>query len=138
MTIDLDLQLAAEAALDSLVALDARMKEIVTAWQMREVGGQQVLNDHTDAGYDAGVLADFAALHADADPWLESLGEGLARLAAYRVRLGRAAELVAGGNHDYIASPRLDSYHSIWFELHEDLILLAGRTREGEMAAGRA
>jgi hypothetical protein len=26
----------------------------------------------------------------------------------------------------------------VWFELHEDLILLAGRTREAEVAAGRA
>ena len=38
----------------------------------------------------------------------------------------------------YVASPRVDSYHSVWFELHEDLILLAGRTRADEVAAGRA
>jgi pyruvate,orthophosphate dikinase len=45
---------------------------------------------------------------------------------------------VADGSHEYIASPRIDSYHTVWFELHEDLILLAGRTREEETAAGRA
>jgi pyruvate,orthophosphate dikinase len=32
----------------------------------------------------------------------------------------------------------VDSYHSAWFELHEDLILLAGRNRADEVAAGRA
>jgi hypothetical protein len=32
----------------------------------------------------------------------------------------------------------VDSYHSIWFELHEELIRLAGRTREDESSAGRA
>jgi hypothetical protein len=37
-----------------------------------------------------------------------------------------------------VASPRVDSYHSVWFELHEDLIRLAGRTRSAETAAGRA
>ena len=37
-----------------------------------------------------------------------------------------------------VASPRVDSYHGVWFELHEDLILLAGRTRADEVAAGRA
>ena len=42
------------------------------------------------------------------------------------------------GNGKYIASPRVDSYHGVWFELHEDLILLAGRTRADEVAAGRA
>ena len=128
----------ARAGLDSFLDLDGRMKVIVTAWQMREIDGAPVLNDHTDAAYDAAVLADLAALHVDADVWLANLSEELPRLGAYNVRLTRAAELVAGGDHNYIASPRLDSYHNVWFELHEDLILLAGRTREDEVASGRA
>jgi pyruvate,orthophosphate dikinase len=45
---------------------------------------------------------------------------------------------VAAGEHRYIASPTVDSYHSVWFELHEELILLAGRNRADEVAAGRA
>jgi len=28
--------------------------------------------------------------------------------------------------------------HTLWFELHEELIHLTGRTRAGEAAAGRA
>jgi pyruvate,orthophosphate dikinase len=64
--------------------------------------------------------------------------DGLPRLADYVSRLDRAAGLVAEGDHGYIASPRVDSYHSVWFELHEDLILLAGRNRADEVAAGRA
>jgi hypothetical protein len=31
-----------------------------------------------------------------------------------------------------------DSYHAVWFEPQEDLIAVAGLTREGEAAAGRA
>lgn len=129
---------AAGAALDAFLSLDQRMKVIVTAWQMREVDGQQVLNDHADADHDAGVLAGLAGLHADAGAWLEPLTRGLARLSLYAARLEEAAQRVAAGEHLYIASPRVDSYHSIWFELHEDLILLAGRTRADEVAAGRA
>ena len=54
-------------------------------------------------------------------------------------RVGRPlSACVEDGEHSYIASPKVDSYHSIWFELHEDLIQLAGRTREEEMEAGRA
>jgi len=128
----------ASAALDGFLPLDQRMKVIVTAWQMREVDGEQVMNDHSDAEYDAGVLADFAALHGDAAVWLATLVEGLARLGDYLRRLERAAGKVGAGDHAYIASPRIDSYHNVWFELHEDLILLAGRTREDEVAAGRA
>jgi pyruvate,orthophosphate dikinase len=128
------------AALDAFLALDHRAKETVTAWQMREVDGAQVLNDHADAAYDGWVLAGLVALHADADAWLGPLTAGLPRLATYRARLRRAADLAAGGDHRYIASPRpdVDSFHSVWFELHEDLILLAGRNRGAEVAAGRA
>jgi len=128
------------AALDAFLPLDHRTKETVTAWQMREVDGAQVLNDHADAAYDGRVLVGLAAVHADADAWLAPLTGGLPRLATYRARLRRAADLAAGGDHRYIASPRpdVDSFHSVWFELHEDLILLAGRDRGAEVAAGRA
>ncbi|MDJ0923199.1 MAG: pyruvate, phosphate dikinase [Acidimicrobiia bacterium] len=125
-------------ALDDLLPLDLRMKEIMTGWQLREVEGQQVINDHSDEAHDAAILADFGALHVDAGVWLGSLAEGLPRLESYVARLDRAAGLVDEGNTDYLASPRLDSYHNVWFELHEDLILLADRTREEEVAAGRA
>jgi pyruvate, orthophosphate dikinase len=131
-------QAAAAAALDGFLALDARMKVIVTAWQMKEVDGQQVLNDHADAAYDAGVLSQLAELHAAAAAWLKPAVAGLPRLARYAARLDSAATAAAGGDGRYIASPRVDSYHGVWFELHEDLIRLAGRTREDEVAAGRA
>jgi pyruvate,orthophosphate dikinase len=54
------------------------------------------------------------------------------------VRLGHAIERAVGGDQRYVASPRVDSYHGAWFELHEDLIQLAGRSRVDEVAAGRA
>jgi pyruvate, orthophosphate dikinase len=126
------------AALDAFLALDHRMKETVTAWQMREVDGAQTFNDHSDAAYDAGVLARLAELHVDASAWLAPLVAGLPRLGAYGERLEIAAAMAAAGDGKYVASPRVDSYHSIWFELHEDLILLAGRNRADEVAAGRA
>ena len=126
------------AALDAFIALDRRMKDVVTAWQTREVDGAQGFNDHTDAAYDAEVLAGLATLHADADAWLAPLISDLPRLASYRARLGSAITAVTGGDGRYVASPRVDSYHSVWFELHEDLIRLTGRTRAEEVATGRA
>jgi pyruvate,orthophosphate dikinase len=128
----------AAAALDAFVALDHRMKETVTAWQMRDVDGTQTFNDHSDAAYDVAVLDDLAALHADASAWLRPLAAGLPRLAAYLERLERAAAAARSGDGRFVASPRVDSYHGVWFELHEDLILLAGRRRADEAAAGRA
>ncbi len=126
---------AATGALDAFLDLDQRMKAVVTDWQTR---GPETLNDHTDAAYDAAVLARLADLHRDVEAWLSPLAAALPRLARYGARLGAAAEAAAAGNGKFVASPRVDSYHGAWFELHEDLILLAGRTRADEVAAGRA
>ncbi|HET7828821.1 MAG TPA: PEP-utilizing enzyme, partial [Candidatus Limnocylindrales bacterium] len=126
---------AASAALEAFLDLDRRMKSIVTDWQMKDV---ETVNDHTDQAYDAAVLDRLASLHADVEAWLASLAAGLPRLARYGSRLRAASEAAAAGNGKYVASPRVDSYHGAWFELHEDLILLAGRTRADEVAAGRA
>ncbi|MHB8959093.1 MAG: hypothetical protein ACYDAN_05665 [Candidatus Limnocylindrales bacterium] len=128
----------AEAALDAFLALDHRMKSTVTAWQMREVDGAQAFNDHSDAAYHAAILADLAALHADALAWLDGLASAPVRLTAYRERLDQANAAAQAGDQRYVASPRVDSYHGVWFELHEDLIQLAGRSRAAETAAGRA
>ena len=56
------------------------MKEIVTAWQIRDVAGEQTLNDHGDAAYDAEVLERLATLDADTAAWLEGLATTLRRL----------------------------------------------------------
>jgi pyruvate,orthophosphate dikinase len=128
---------AAASALEAFLDLDHRMKDIVTAWQVRDTAAQ-VLNDHADAGYDRSVLDRLAALHDDSMGWIAPLRTHAPRLAVYADRLGRALEQAQAGDQLYVASPRVDSYHSIWFELHEDLIQLAGRTRAAEAAAGRA
>jgi pyruvate,orthophosphate dikinase len=118
------------AMLEEFHALDGRMKEIVTRWQVRETGGQPTLNDHTDASYDRAVLEDLGALVTQTVAWLSPLAEALRPYAAYRGRLDKAMQLVRDGDPRFIASPRVDSVHSAWFELHEDLIRLAGRRRE--------
>jgi pyruvate,orthophosphate dikinase len=123
------------AALDAFLAIDHHVKDVVTAWQMRDA---QTVNDHTDAAYDAGVLDRLAAIHADAMTWVGSITPGVPRFRDYAARLSRAIDAAKSGDGRFIASPRVDSYHGIWFELHEDLIQLAGRTREEESAAGRA
>jgi pyruvate,orthophosphate dikinase len=128
----------ANAALDHFLGLDSRMKQAVTAWQLREVAGEPVVNEHDDADYDAAVLGRLQALYAETAPWLDSLARQLPRIAAYTARLGRASRAVERGDGRFVSSPRVDSLHSVWFELHEYLIQLAGRTREEETAAGRA
>ncbi len=63
---------------------------------------------------------------------------GSPRLATYRERLTRALDQAVNGDGRFVASPRVDSSRRLVRALHEDLIQLAGRTREDEVAAGRA
>jgi pyruvate, orthophosphate dikinase len=115
--------------LEEFHALDGRMKNIVTAWQVRDVAGEQTLNDHADAAYDAGVLDDLAGLHAETADWLAPVAAAMPAFGIYRSRLTRALDLARTSDSRFVASPRVDSYHSVWFELHEHLIRLAGRKR---------
>jgi pyruvate,orthophosphate dikinase len=126
------------AAIDAFVPLDKRMKSLVTAWQMRVVEGEETVNDHSDQQYDVRVLQGLHALHDDTRAWLRSLGDSAPRANLYIVRFDRAIAAIDASDRRFVASPRVDSFHSVWFELHEDLIVLAGRTREDEVAAGRA
>jgi hypothetical protein len=45
---------------------------------------------------------------------------------------------IRGGDPTWLTRPLVDSYHTVWFELHEELIGGAGLTREDEAGAGHA
>lgn len=112
------------------------LKEVVTAWQLKDPATP---NDHADAAYDAAVIA---RLLDEVDvafrPLLERLIAIAPRLAAYRTRFDATVAALRGGDTTYVARPIMDSYHTVWFELHEEIIGLLGRTRSDEAAAGRA
>jgi pyruvate,orthophosphate dikinase len=121
------------ALYEDFCVFNAELKQIMTAWQLRPDGTP---NDHHDAGYDNAVLERIADLHERVRPLLQRLAPLSPRLAAYDVRLDRAAARVAGGDYGYVARIIADSYHTVWFELHEDLLSLAGLTRQAEAPAG--
>ena len=114
------------ALYQDFTVLDAELKRIMTAWQLRADGTP---NDHRNAEYDAAVLERLAELHRRAGPLIQRMAAISPRLTGYGRRLDRAAERVAAGDHGYVAKIIADSYHTVWFELHEELLGLAGRTR---------
>ena len=79
---------AATTALDAFLDIDHRVKEVVTAWQMRD---GETVNDHSDADYDAGVLDRLDAIHADATAWLEPIEPKAPRLGRLRRTTGAGA-----------------------------------------------
>lgn len=128
---------AVDAAYDRFCEHNGAFKQLVTDWQVKIVDGEQTLNDHTDAAYDQAIFARLDQLHAVARPVFEEVGGLCPRLARYIGRFETAIGKLHDGDPSWLAAPMKDSYHTLWFELHEELILLCGRTRAEEAAAGR-
>ncbi|MGH1491922.1 MAG: PEP/pyruvate-binding domain-containing protein [Acidimicrobiales bacterium] len=113
-------------------------KSLMAEWQMREIDGETVMNDHTDAAYDGVVIERLRTeIHAKIMPILETIAGADPRFSLYSARLSTALEQVSAGDSKMMAHPLSDSYHTVWFELHEELIRLTGRNRADEAAAGR-
>ena len=121
-----------EQAYADFLGLNPRLLATASAWQLRQENGQAVVNDHSDAAHDTRVLADLRALHSDAAPLVDRLGSLLARFARYGPRLSSAVDRVEAGDHDWFTKPLIDSYHTVWFELHEDLLSTLGKERASE------
>jgi hypothetical protein len=108
---------------------NASVKHLCTDWQLRD--GEP--NDHTDATYDAHVLDRLVALHERVVPVIDAMAGVVGRLAPYGRRLDVAQSAVRAGDLGKFTGVMCGSYHDVWMELHEDLILTQGidRSREG-------
>jgi hypothetical protein len=98
---------------------------------MQDVGGRPVLNEHKDDEYDARVLSRLWDIDDSAQGVCARLAGTLPRFAPYGDRLARARERALGGDIGAVADD-LESYHSAWFQLHEDLLATLGISREQE------
>ncbi|MBA3654177.1 MAG: MarR family transcriptional regulator [Actinobacteria bacterium] len=115
------------------LAINETMLGCCTQWQLRTVDGTPVPNDHTDAAHDAQAIAALAAIDDAVQPACADLALALDRYAAYGPRLRAARTKVEAGDTDWFTKPLIDSYHTVWFELHEDLLVTLGieRSKEG-------
>jgi hypothetical protein len=50
----------------------------------------------------------------------------------YQPRLNSALTAFSDGNTEALARPMTGSYHDVWMELHEDLLLALARQRTDE------
>jgi hypothetical protein len=114
--------------------VNAEFKTLVTDWQIKD--GEP--NDHQDPRYDGEVLARLDDIHKQVLPIIGSIAGQLPRLGFYADKLNNSHKKIRGGDTTWLARPLVDSYHTVWFELHEELIAAAGLTRGGEAAAGHA
>ena len=112
--------------------LNTAVLDACSRWQVRDVDGRPVLNDHLDPSYDAAVVADLVGLQRQAEPVCDDLAGALARYQAYGPRLRHAVGRVEAGEREWFTKPLMASYHTVWFELHEDLLATLGLERSAE------
>ncbi len=62
-------------------------------------------------------------------PIADGLSEALRRFAFYSERFMAALDRVDHGERKWVDAPRIDSCHTVWFELHEDLLATLGLDR---------
>ena len=123
---------AVAGAYRRFLSVNQRLLDTCTDWQLRTVDGQQVVNDHADATHDAPVIAQLAELDAAVQPVVADLADALERFGGYSPRLAAALAKVQGGDGDWFTKPTIDSYHTVWFELHENLLATLGIERGAE------
>ena len=117
-----------EAAYREFIAHNGDLLAACTDWQLRH----GALNDHTDPSYDAAVVARLGDIHRRLLPVLDRLEAALDRYRGYRARFEAALARVRAGEREWFDKPGLPSYHTVWFQLHEDLLNTLGRERTDE------
>jgi hypothetical protein len=118
-------------AYQRFLELNPKLLVVCTRWQISDMDAQ-ILNDHQDPAYDASVIAQLGEIHAMALPICADLGGLLGRFGSYGTKLTTAMNHIEDGETQWFTKPTLDSYHTVWFELHEDLLATLGLDRAAE------
>ncbi|MEM9891859.1 MAG: transcriptional regulator [Actinomycetota bacterium] len=124
-----------ETVYRTFLPVNARFLALCTRWQVRtDDDGATIVNRHDDPAYDQSVLDELQLIDREIRPLLYGLAGILSRFEIHRSRLVDALDHVLDGDHRWLADPLVDSYHTVWFELHEDLLASLGLDRATETA----
>jgi hypothetical protein len=119
-----------KAGYEGFERLNGALKQLITDWQTLPVGGARVPNDHSNKDYDANIIDRLGELHERAELVLKRLAGVVPRFQIYDEKLRAALGRSEDGAIQWVSDAKIESYHTLWFELHEDLLRLMGRERE--------
>ena len=109
---------ALEQAYQQFLAPNREFKQLTSQWQ-------------ADRDLDA-VLAGLDRIDGEVSRILGDAAAASARFERYRSRFGEALARFRGGDESALAKPMAASYHDIWMELHEDLLVTLGKERSAD------
>ena len=120
-------------AYPAFLGLNEHFKELCGDWQLFPgEGDQRAPNDHSDPDYDAGVVERLIELDRNAQGVCVAFADQLTRYVPYAPRLTTALEKVKAGDQKQFTGVMCGSYHDVWMELHQDLLLTLGIDRAEE------
>jgi hypothetical protein len=89
--------------------------KLVTDWQ--QTGGDPKVQDRVIATVERLVKL------------IGEIAQLVPRYASYVRRFEQSVTTVDQGNPDFVCTPTVDSLHTIWFEFHEDFLMIQGKER---------
>ena len=108
--------------------MNESFKALCTDWQLRN--GEP--NDHSDKAYDAACIKRLGALDDEAQPICHTFSQVAKRFDGYAARLAGSRTALEAGDTRMFTGVMCGSYHDVWMELHEDLIITQGIDRVAE------
>lgn len=100
---------ALNSLLDEFETYDPTLKKLVTSYQRDR------------SASNARSVSEF---HSEVSEVLDRIGAAFPLWNNYPSRLATAARRIEDGEGDFVASPLLDSYHTVWHVLHRDMRLV--------------
>lgn len=122
-----DLVTAAMDAFES--GVNRQVLSLTTDWQTVEIAGERQPNDHSDVDHDAKIIDKLGAVLDRTGTVLEPLIAAEPSVATFLSRLGVSLTRAESGESDYVSGVRVDSFHTVWFQMHEHVLRITGRER---------
>ncbi|WP_258726276.1 transcriptional regulator [Cellulomonas sp. NS3] len=121
---------AVAATYAAFLPLNDRLQSACTSWQLRPRPGDPLAeNDHTDPAWDGMVVSELDELARALVALVHRLTGVLDRFGGYDRRFSAALDRVLAGDGSWVNRTGEDSCHTVWFELHEDLLATLGQSR---------
>jgi len=105
---------------ESFLSINIDFKQVCTDWQVRH--GEP--NPHDDDDYDAACITRLREVYMRSEAVISALANAVPRLNLYRRRLLEALTAIDDGQPQRFTGLMCESFHDVWMELHEDLIVL--------------
>jgi hypothetical protein len=117
-------------AYEVFLPFNTRLQKACTDWQLRPTAADSfAFNDHSDDAWDKAVIDELQRLDRELGSVVEQLSAVLDRFQGYGTRFNRALGRAMAGEAAGVDGTGVDSCHTVWFELHEDLIATLGLQR---------